>query len=70
MAAGKDTASPHLAWAEDGTPRSRLFDDVYFSRDGGLEESRHTVHVAAKNVWHGLRGIAASLAKFINTLVS
>jgi len=30
----------------------------------------HTVHVAAKNAWHGLRGIAASLAKFINTLVS
>src|SRR5438552_6954949 len=40
MAAGKDAASPHLAWTDDGTPRSRLFDDVYFSKDGGLEESR------------------------------
>src|SRR2546429_8511543 len=28
----------------------------------------HTVHVAAKNAWHGLKGVAASLAKFINTL--
>ena len=30
----------------------------------------HTVHVAGRNAWHGVKGIAASLAKFINTLVS
>ena len=30
----------------------------------------HTVHVAGKNAWHGVKGVAASLAKFINTLVS
>ena len=30
----------------------------------------HTVHLAGKNAWHGLKGVAASLAKFINTLVS
>ena len=30
----------------------------------------HAVHVAGKNAWHGLKGVAASLAKFINTLVS
>ena len=33
-------------------------------------DERHTVHVAGKNAWHGVRGVAASLAKFINTLVS
>ena len=27
-------------WDQDGAPRSRLFDDVYFSRAGGLEEAR------------------------------
>jgi hypothetical protein len=30
----------------------------------------HTTHVAVTNAWHGLKGTAASLAKFINTLVS
>ena len=30
----------------------------------------HTTHVAVRNAWHGVKGIAASLAKFINTLVS
>ena len=30
----------------------------------------HTVHVAGKNAWHGAKSVAASLAKFINTLVS
>lgn len=31
----------HIDWTLDQTPRSREFDDVYFSVDGGLEESRH-----------------------------
>ena len=31
--------SPHLHWDSDGLPRSSLFDDVYFSKDGGLQES-------------------------------
>lgn len=30
----------------------------------------HTVHLAGKNAWHGVKGVAASLTKFINTLVS
>jgi hypothetical protein len=30
----------------------------------------HTVHAMGKNAWHGVKGIAASLTKFINTLVS
>lgn len=29
-----------LIWGDDGAPRSSRFDDVYFSRDGGLAESR------------------------------
>ncbi|MNH53430.1 tRNA 5-methylaminomethyl-2-thiouridine biosynthesis bifunctional protein MnmC [compost metagenome] len=33
-------ASPHLVWAEDGSPRSGRFGDVYFSRDDGLAETR------------------------------
>lgn len=30
----------------------------------------HTVHLAGKNAWQGVKGVAASLTKFINTLVS
>ncbi|MFN4290444.1 MAG: FAD-dependent 5-carboxymethylaminomethyl-2-thiouridine(34) oxidoreductase MnmC [Permianibacter sp.] len=30
-----------LEWEADGTPRSRQFNDVYFSRDGGLAESTY-----------------------------
>lgn len=29
-----------LAWSEDGQPRSRLYGDLYFSAQDGLEESR------------------------------
>ncbi|WP_339933437.1 tRNA (5-methylaminomethyl-2-thiouridine)(34)-methyltransferase MnmD [uncultured Brevundimonas sp.] len=32
--------SPRLIWAEDGSPRSGRFDDVYFSQQDGLAESR------------------------------
>lgn len=30
-----------LRWGDDGTPVSPAFDDVYYSRDNGLEESIH-----------------------------
>ena len=33
-------ASPQLVWAEDGSPRSGRFGDVYFSKDDGLAETR------------------------------
>jgi tRNA 5-methylaminomethyl-2-thiouridine biosynthesis bifunctional protein len=33
-------ASPQLLWAEDGSPRSGRFGDVYFSKDDGLAETR------------------------------
>ncbi len=29
-----------LDWTDDGAPRSARFDDIYFSREGGLDESR------------------------------
>ena len=29
-----------LAWSEDGAPRAPTMNDVYFSKDGGLEETR------------------------------
>src|SRR5471032_533069 len=29
-----------IDWDAAGTPRSRRFDDIYFSREGGLAESR------------------------------
>lgn len=35
-----DDRSPRLLWAEDGSPRSGRFDDVYFSKEDGLAESR------------------------------
>lgn len=30
-----------LEWNESGTPVSNDFDDVYFSNDNGLEETRY-----------------------------
>ncbi|MNX37513.1 tRNA 5-methylaminomethyl-2-thiouridine biosynthesis bifunctional protein MnmC [compost metagenome] len=33
-------ASPQLVWADDGSPRSGRFGDVYFSKDDGLAETR------------------------------
>jgi len=35
-----DNASPQLVWADDGSPRSGRFGDVYFSKDDGLAETR------------------------------
>lgn len=36
----EDDASPLLVWADDGSPRSGRFGDVYFSKDDGLAETR------------------------------
>ncbi|WP_297800803.1 FAD-dependent 5-carboxymethylaminomethyl-2-thiouridine(34) oxidoreductase MnmC [uncultured Brevundimonas sp.] len=33
-------SSPQLLWADDGSPRSGRFGDVYFSKDDGLAETR------------------------------
>ncbi|HEY4028892.1 MAG TPA: tRNA (5-methylaminomethyl-2-thiouridine)(34)-methyltransferase MnmD [Caulobacteraceae bacterium] len=32
--------SAELDWTAEGAPRSRRFDDIYFSREGGLDETR------------------------------
>lgn len=32
--------SPRLIWTDDGSPRSGRYDDVYFSREDGLAETR------------------------------
>lgn len=42
MAADPDPSdlSPRLIWADDGSPRSGRFGDVYFSREDGLAEAR------------------------------
>lgn len=44
-----------LDWTEDGTPLSRRFGDVYYSRDNGLEESAHVFLRGNKlpERWHG-----------------
>lgn len=34
------SASPHLIWADDGSPQSGRFGDVYFSKEDGLAETR------------------------------
>ena len=36
-----DVSHAQLDWDEQGQPRSRSFDDVYFSRASGLGETRH-----------------------------
>ena len=33
--------TPALSWGEDGAPHSNQFDDVYFDKESGLEETRH-----------------------------
>ncbi|MBJ7555267.1 bifunctional tRNA (5-methylaminomethyl-2-thiouridine)(34)-methyltransferase MnmD/FAD-dependent 5-carboxymethylaminomethyl-2-thiouridine(34) oxidoreductase MnmC [Marinomonas spartinae] len=34
-------APPTLTWGEDGAPHSNQFDDVYFDKEAGLEETRY-----------------------------
>ncbi|PCJ69329.1 MAG: bifunctional tRNA (5-methylaminomethyl-2-thiouridine)(34)-methyltransferase MnmD/FAD-dependent 5-carboxymethylaminomethyl-2-thiouridine(34) oxidoreductase MnmC [Rhodobiaceae bacterium] len=36
-----DISSPEIFWRADGSPQSRSFEDIYFSADDGLEETRH-----------------------------
>lgn len=51
------TADDMLDWTEDGAPRSRLYGDVYFSREDGLAESR-AVFLAGcglPEAWRGRR---------------
>lgn len=43
MSAELPPPQPHaqLDWDDQGRPRSRVFDDVYFSTESGLDETRH-----------------------------
>ena len=52
-----DDRSPRLVWTEDGAPRSGRFDDIYFSREDGLAETR-AVFLAGcglPEAWRGRR---------------
>lgn len=55
-AGGDDDRDPGLVF-RDGVPASRRFDDVYFSRDGGLEETAHVFLAGAglPDAWAGRR---------------
>ena len=37
----KSPSFADLSWSADGQPFSTQFGDVYFSRESGLEETRH-----------------------------
>ncbi len=67
---------PRLTWAEGGVPVSTRFDDRYFSRQGGLAETRHVFlagndlpgrfragfHIAELGFGTGLNLIATAMA--------
>jgi tRNA 5-methylaminomethyl-2-thiouridine biosynthesis bifunctional protein len=53
-----DDRSPHLIWTPEGAPRSGRFDDVYFSREDGLAESRAVFLTGCglPETWRGRHG--------------
>jgi len=54
MTTAADDRTPRLRWMDDGSPRSGRYDDVYFSAEDGLAESR-AVFLAGCNLpdaWH------------------
>ncbi|MEL6979923.1 MAG: tRNA (5-methylaminomethyl-2-thiouridine)(34)-methyltransferase MnmD [Pseudomonadota bacterium] len=61
--AGGQIETSEILWAEDGAPRSARYDDVFFSAEDGLAESRHVFHagvglearLAASSAWAPLR---------------
>jgi len=44
-----DPRTAAIIWQDDGSPRSTLFDDPYFSAEGGLAETQH-VFLAGNNL--------------------
>ncbi|RZJ28484.1 MAG: FAD-dependent cmnm(5)s(2)U34 oxidoreductase, partial [Brevundimonas sp.] len=57
-----DDRSPRLLWTDDGAPRSGRFDDVYFSREDGLAETR-AVFLAGcglPEAWRDRRGFTVA----------
>jgi tRNA 5-methylaminomethyl-2-thiouridine biosynthesis bifunctional protein len=57
---------PELDWTADGAPRSRRFDDIYFSREGGLEETRAVFleGCGLPEAWDGRRRFTAAETGF------
>ena len=49
LASGWPLKTVQLSWTDDDTPRSEVFDDVYFSPEGGFAESEH-VFVAGNDL--------------------
>ena len=56
---------PSLSWGDDGAPHSNQFDDVYFDKESGLEETRyvflHNNHLAER--WKSLKKNAFVIAE-------
>lgn len=51
----REAAAPDLEWLDGGVPRSPLYQDTYFSKAGGLAETRH-VFLGGNDLparWHG-----------------
>ncbi|MBT5187680.1 MAG: tRNA (5-methylaminomethyl-2-thiouridine)(34)-methyltransferase MnmD [Kordiimonadaceae bacterium] len=44
-----------IFWQDDGSPRSQIYDDIYFSPENGLEESQEVFlnGIGAPEVWDG-----------------
>ncbi|PYF81792.1 tRNA 5-methylaminomethyl-2-thiouridine biosynthesis bifunctional protein [Marinomonas alcarazii] len=56
---------PALSWGEDGAPHSNQFDDVYFDKDSGLEETRYVFlkNNQLKERWASLQKSAFVIAE-------
>ncbi len=52
---GDQNRADEVQWTDDGVPRSSLFDDPYYSLQGGLEETRH-VFLTGNDLPARLRG--------------
>ncbi|MEO0392338.1 MAG: bifunctional tRNA (5-methylaminomethyl-2-thiouridine)(34)-methyltransferase MnmD/FAD-dependent 5-carboxymethylaminomethyl-2-thiouridine(34) oxidoreductase MnmC [Pseudomonadota bacterium] len=59
-------AGPAPQWRDDGTLVSGRFDDVYFSRDGGLAETRHVFLTGCDlpHRWQGRAGFTVAETGF------
>lgn len=55
-------SGPELSWTPEGAPRSGRFDDIYFSREGGLDETRAVFldGCGLPEAWAGRRGFTVA----------
>lgn len=56
---------PSLSWGEDGAPHSNQFDDVYFDKESGLEETRYVFlqHNQLAERWKAFENTAFVIAE-------